>query len=64
MVFLLFPASESELLEEECMDFVIQQLVAQLLLTIEDSAFMTMGPCLRTEEPNLGISSKRGNPPE
>lgn len=46
------------------MDFVIQQLVAQLLLTIEDSAFMTMGPCLRTKEPNLGISSKRGNPPE
>lgn len=46
------------------MGFVIQQLVVQLLLTIGDSAFMTMRPSLRTKEPNLRISSKGGNPPE
>lgn len=46
------------------MDFVDQQLFAQLVFTTWDSAFMTMGPLLRTKEPSLRISSKGGNPPE
>ena len=46
------------------MDFVDQQLVAQLVFTTGDSAFITTGPSLRTEEPSLRISSEGGNPPE
>lgn len=46
------------------MDFVDQQLVAQLVFTTGDSAFMTTGPSLRTKEPSLRISSKGGYLPE
>jgi len=46
------------------MYFVDQQLVALLVFTTGESAFMTTGPSLRTEEASLRISSKGGSPSE